>query len=281
MAAMAAAAAAGWAIEFDDMSAFSGQMEARGGLVTTNSCCVSVNGGAGTVYLKKISNAYGALLIDNGGTPRGGWTTPLTNLGILHMDSLLISGGARVSTPGGLRVGNGDPAQFLGLISSNYLQVGSLVVSNTWVFGPVIDLSISQSNGTIVISALCEPQKTYLLLASANLSSWIPISTNTPAGSSFSFLDTQSALFAKRFFRGVLLDFPFNALSISVNSTNHQALLTIQGAQPNHTLVVQASDDLIQWVPVLTNSPVSVTNLQFLDTNAPSHSKRFYHVSSQ
>src|SRR5262249_12511841 len=137
------------------------------------------------------------------------------------------------------------------------------------------------SNGLMVVSAICEPQKTYTLLASTNLSSWMPVFTNTPSGSTFNFLDMQSSQFAERFFRGVLLDFPFSGLSISMNPTNHQALLTIQGAQPNHTLVLQGSDDLLNWAPIITNLPSTVTNIQFLDTNAPGFSKHFYRVVAQ
>ncbi len=109
----------------------------------------------------------------------------------------------------------------------------------------------------------------------------LPISTNTPTGSDFTFLDTQSPSYRKRFFRGVLLDFLFNGLSISVNATNHLAVLSVQGAQPGDTLILQAPDDLAYRTSLATNSPTAVTNWNFPDGNSPGLSKRFYRVVKQ
>jgi hypothetical protein len=269
------------AMMFDEMNPFTGQIEAKGGIITTNGCCVALNGGAGTVYLKRNSDTYGTLIVDNGGTPTSGWSTPLSDLGVLHLNRFTVSGNARFSTPSGFRVLTGNPTNYSGLIASNLLQVGSLVVSNTWVFGDVIDLSASRSNGVVLVSVICRPQKTYLLLATTDFVNWITVATNTPTGSSFSFLDTQSSQFSKRFFRGVMLDYLFDGIGLSVNRTNRQALLTLQGAQPNHTLLLQASEDLRNWITISTTTPAAITNWQFLDTNAPSFNKRFYRAVGQ
>lgn len=233
------------------------------------------------MILKRDAEPNGELIVDNGGVGSSGWSTPLPNLGILHLKSFSLLGGARFFTQSGLRVTNGDPSQFLNLINSNYLSVGSLVVSNTWVFDPVLDLSIANTNGVIVVSALCQPQKTYLLLATTNLITWIPVSTNIPAGSSFDFVDIQNPIFTKRFFRGVMLDLLFESFSIGLNPTNRQAVLMIQGAQPGHTLVLEASGDLVNWTPIATNSPVVITNWQFSDLSSPGLTKRFYRVIGQ
>jgi hypothetical protein len=78
-----------------------------------------------------------------------------------------------------------------------------------------------------------------------------------------------------------MLDYLFDGIGISLNPTNRQARLTLNGAQPNHTLVLQASDDMRQWTPITTFIPTAVTNWQFLDTSAPSFQKRFYRAVGQ
>ena len=118
---------------YTDKSGFGGKVQAAGGTNAVN--LRLAQGGAGTVFWKKASDPYGELVIDNGGNDSADWSTPLQDLGILRLKSLVVSGNARFSTPSGLRAVNGNPAAFAGLISSNYLQVGGLLVSNTWVYG--------------------------------------------------------------------------------------------------------------------------------------------------
>ena len=273
------------AIYYEDKSGFRGGVQARGGVrINSNGTLVpdTTGGGAGTVYWKKISNALGELMIDNGGVKADSdWSTPLLPQGILRLNSWTISGNARVSTSDGVRVANGSSSYFSGLISSNYLQVGGLLVSNTWVFGDVIDVSASASNKVVIVTVFCRPQKTYLLLASTDLMSWSAIATFTPSGSRFDFADTNAPAFNRRFFRVIMQDYLFDALGISVNRTNRQAQLKVNGAQPNHTLLLQASDDLRSWTGLGSVSTTTVTNWQFLDTNAPSFNKRFYRAVGQ
>ena len=95
------------------------------------------------------------------------------------------------------------------------------------------------------------------------------------------FADTNAPAFNRRFFRVIMQDYLFDALGISVNRTNRQAQLKVNGAQPNHTLLLQASDDLRSWTGLGSVSTTTVTNWQFLDTNAPSFNKRFYRAVGQ
>jgi hypothetical protein len=61
----------------------------------------------------------------------------------------------------------------------------------------------------------------------------------------------------------------------------YRARLVVSNAQPAHTLVLSASDDLRRWMALATNTPVAVTNWLFLDTNAPAFNRRFYRVWGQ
>jgi hypothetical protein len=265
------------AIYYDEMSGYSGVLSARGGLGDD----AAGNGGAGTVYLKRSSEANGELIIDNGDMVTTGWSTPLLVDGLLRLQSCTILGNARVSTAAGVRISRGNAAQFSSLISGGYLQVGGLLVSNTWVYGDVIEPVMSRSNGVPVVTVYCRPQKTYWLLATTNFLDWSAVATFTPAGSSFTFADTNAPSFGRRFFRAVMVDYLYDSIGISFNRTNQQARVNVNGAQPNHTLVLQASDNLRNWSPIATAIPSAVTNWQFLDTNAPSFQKRFYRAVGQ
>ena len=238
------------AIYYDDKSGFGGSVQARGGIYTNINGTINQGfgkgGGAGTVYWKKNSDAFGDLIIDNGGVETTGWSTPLFSQGILRLNSWTISGNARVSTTAGVRVANGNPAQFNGLITNNYLQVGGLLVSNTWVFGDVMDLEIrrqetgirGQESVQALVTVYCRPQKTYLLLASTNFLDWIPVATNTPTGSRFDYLDTEAPLFRQRHFRAAMIEHLYDSLGISLEGIGaaaaapYRARLTVAGAQP-------------------------------------------------
>jgi hypothetical protein len=182
------------AIYYSDRAAFTGTAQALGGF---RGRTFDESGGAGTVYWKASARPFGELIIDNGDRTNRFASTPLNLPADVHFESWLIRV-AKVTTDAGVRVVNGDPGYFTGLISNNFLQVGGLLVSNIWVYGDVMDLHIgsqwSEVGGQEVMQALvtvyCRPQKTYLLQASTNLLDWIPVATNTPTGSRFDYLDT-------------------------------------------------------------------------------------------
>ena len=97
----------------------------------------------------------------------------------------------------------GNPATFAALIASTNLQVGGLIVSNTWVYGDIMDLEIAESNGLPLITVLGEPGKPHVLEGSTDFTNWFPVITNAPVNSRFEFLDTNSTGLRERFYRGV------------------------------------------------------------------------------
>jgi len=210
------------AVYHSDLSGFSGAIQARGARVEAG--VALRNGGAGTIYLKRSTDALGELIIDNGGAATPDWSTPLPSQGILRLQSWIISGNARVLTTDGVRLANGDPSLFQGLISSNYHQVGSLVVSNTWVFGEVIDLSASHSNGVVLVSVVCRPQKNYFLLATTNFVNWVTVATNTPTSTKLTIQQailpgSDARLFVRR-------NWPFRESNESAGVADHSRRAT-------------------------------------------------------
>lgn len=138
-----------------------------------------------------------------------------------------------------------------------------------------------------LVTVYCRPQKTYLLLASTNFLDWIPVTTNTPTGSRFDYLDTEAPQIGQRHFRAAMPEHLCDGLSLTLDGVGpggtrpYQAHVTVAGAQPGHTLVLQASPDLRHWTSLATNTPAAITNWPFLDTNAPSFDRRFYRAIGQ
>ena len=154
-----------------------------------------------------------------------------------------------------------------------------------------------------------------VFLASTHFLDWMPVATNTPAGSRFDYLDTlgsaggppapsgvspngilnglkdwpggppgnagQRPALPHRYFRAAMLEHLFDGMKLSLNPTNHRATLTVSNAQPAHTLVLQATADFRHWQSLATNTPATVLHWQFLDTNAPAFNKRFYRAVGQ
>ena len=78
-----------------------------------------------------------------------------------------------------------------------------LIVCNSWVYGNIMDLEISQATDAVRVTLWGEPSKVHVLQGSTNLTNWIPLVRNTPANSFFEFLDTNAANFRERYYRGV------------------------------------------------------------------------------
>jgi hypothetical protein len=78
-----------------------------------------------------------------------------------------------------------------------------LIVSNTWVYGDILDLEIAATNGLPRITLLGEPGKPHILQGSTDFTNRIPLITNAPVNSFFEFLDTNAPALERRFYRGV------------------------------------------------------------------------------
>ncbi len=117
----------------------------------------------------------------------------------------------------------------------------------------------------------------YVIVASTNLINWVAIGTNTAP---FTFTDTNSSKFSKRFYKAILLSayVPQNSnISGSAPALSSYGYgtsgfgFTLTGT-PNAQYVVLASTNLVQWVPVLTNTAPFI----FMDPTANQYRQRFY-----
>jgi hypothetical protein len=69
---------------------------------------------------------------------------------------------------------------------------------------PRFDAIVRRSDGTIQLTVTGDAGRSYVIEASTNLNAWNGIKTNTPAASSFDFIDAQSTNFFQRFYRAFL-----------------------------------------------------------------------------
>jgi len=156
------------------------------------------------VYWQQASEPYGELVLDNGGIGTTGWSTPLDLPKLSRFDSWTILGSARVSAQTNwVRVMQGNPATFASLFSSTNLKVGGLIVSNTWVFGDIMDLEITRATDAVRLMLCGETNRPHILQSSPDLTNWTPLITNVPVNSFFEFLDTNVQTLDRRFYRGV------------------------------------------------------------------------------
>ena len=64
-------------------------------------------------------------------------------------------------------------------------------------------------------------------------------------------------------------------LLATIVNTNHTFQFTVTNA-PGQLTIVQASTNLVTWVPIYTNAPGGIDS--FTDTNATGYPRRFYRV---
>jgi hypothetical protein len=65
------------------------------------------------------------------------------------------------------------------------------------------------SDGSFTLVLTGQPEQSYVIQASTNLTSWIPVSTNTASGiGKFIFTDANVSSFGQRFYRAVLQSAP-------------------------------------------------------------------------
>ena len=119
----------------------------------------------------------------------------------------------------------------------------------------------------------------YVIVASTDLINWVAIGTNTAP---FTFTDTSSSQYSKRFYKAILQSAYVPQIENIVgaaaamgtygyNATAGSFGFTLTGT-PNAQYIVLASTNLVNWVPVLTNTAPFV----FTDPTAHQFSQRFY-----
>ena len=111
-----------------------------------------------------------------------------------------------------------------------------------------------QTNGTFYMTVLGTLNRRYALLASTNLSDWIPILTFTPTNTSTVVLDPAAGDYARRFYRiGPLTNVPPPLLGFgSTRPLSSNGLdLTLKGFA-GVTYRIDASTNLKDWAPIAT-----------------------------
>ena len=82
-------------------------------------------------------------------------------------------------------------------------RAGGFIVCDPWIDGDIMNLEISRATDAVRVTLGGETNKPHILQGSTDLTSWIPLITNAPVNSVFEFLDTNSTVVPRQFYRGV------------------------------------------------------------------------------
>jgi len=135
------------------------------------------------------------------------------------------------------------------------------------------------SNGVMYLTLKVTPNVTYAIQASTNLINWVTITNVTSPASLVLITDPQAGSFPRRFYRGVSLGgvpaVPpprFGAAFLSGGVLNLPAQLT-----PGYAYRLQASTNLVNWIDLSTNTPVT-SPFTFTDPLGPVYHARWYRL---
>lgn len=144
----------------------------------------------------------------------------------------------------------------------------SLAATSTTVTNPATLTSMGQSGGHFNFTVSGATGSIYILLASSDLVNWVSVQTNVAP---FVFVEINIGL-PQQFYRavGAMVTAPVAATLNSTVPSGSQFVFDIPGTH-GFTYVVEASTDLVNWIPVQTNT----APFTFVDPNA-NLSQRFY-----
>ena len=130
---------------------------------------------------------------------------------------------------------------------------------------PLISLAPPANGFAVLVDGV--PNSFYVLQASTNFADWLALTTNA---SPFTFLDTNTALYSHRFYRGILYDNPWASMRITRIPGNTFSLWAAGVA--SYQYVLEISTNLVDWSVCLTN----VSPFSYLDHGAADVPMRFY-----
>jgi len=127
------------------------------------------------------------------------------------------------------------------------------------------------ANGQFSFLLLGEPNVTYVIEATSNFGTWIPVATNTAPTATRSI--TVNASSATSFFRARIgVSGPVGPVLSAPVYTGNQFQFTLTGAS-NATYVILVSTDLVNWSSVLTNTSANAVRPISIPATGP---RNFY-----
>ncbi len=136
----------------------------------------------------------------------------------------------------------------------------SLAATSTIVTNPATLAATSQSGGNFHFTVAGATGLIYILQASSDLVNWVPVQTNAAP---FVFVENNTGL-PRQFYRavGAMTTVPVAAMLNSTAPSDGQIAFDVTGT-PGFKYIVEASTDMVNWVPMQTNT----APFAFVDTN--------------
>jgi hypothetical protein len=139
--------------------------------------------------------------------------------------------------------------------AANYLAATSTTVTN-----PATLAAMSQSGGHFNFTVSGAEGSTYILETSSNLVDWIPVQTNAAP---FAFVESGGSQ-PQQFYRAVGAETQVPAAgAVALAQSEEQFNVSVSGT-PGFNYVIEASTDMVNWIPVQTNT----APFTFVDSDA-------------
>jgi uncharacterized delta-60 repeat protein len=193
--------------------------------------------------------------------------------------------GTGVRIPGGWRLADVPVATNTTIRARGFVVGSQWFVEQTVAVNPntrprivTSDANFGVRSGKFGFSTRAFPGQVVVIEATTNFIQWVPLQTNLVANvGKFVFTDSQFGNFPRRFYRARLFTGALPLPSIRTDgSLGYRsgalefALATIEG----QTIIIEASTNLVNWLPISTNNSPTV----FRDTSSAQFSRRFYRL---
>jgi hypothetical protein len=146
------------------------------------------------------------------------------------------------------------------------VATATLTVPGAGHIAPILT-NASYANGQFQCLLLGEADTTYIIQASTNLVNWDPVATNTAPTATRSI--TVAAPAKSNFYRALVgVSSPARPVLSSPALAGNQFQFTLTGTA-NATYIIQASTDLQNWIPILTNTSANAVRSIIVPASGP------------
>lgn len=187
----------------------------------------------------------------------------------------VVLGGLPFSLPSGQLSGGGRITISNAVVSSpNALAVAPVQLRHG---GVLVESIYRGSDGVVDLFLIVQSNRTYVVQATTNFSTWINIATNFAAQDYIVVQDASAVDNPLRFYRAVAVDTPGGGMITGPNLLVGDQMVFGYATKAGRTYVLQSSTNLAQWQNQITNQ-ASGTLLNYTNPLSPLIPQQFFRV---